>query len=201
MAVAAVVSMEMAHMAATAAPGLARAARHTKTSVGSVAKATFVDRRTGVAVAVVVLGRQVLLQFLLVAQAVAVVRTQFQERQPRMRVVVAVVVGRVAAPVAHRRLAVLEEAAVVEQVERRRGTEVGAPRQMDRTGPTGSVVAAVEVRTATTPLVEAVRVRAAPAARESSSFAMHFLQCRFRILTLLLTTARQAVTTSRRIPR
>lgn len=201
MAVAAVASMEMAHMAATAAPGRARAARHTRTSVGSVAKATFVDRRTGVAVAVVVLGRQVLLQFLLVAQAVAVVRTQFQERQPRMRVVVAVVVGRVATPVAHRRLAVLEEAAVVEQVERRRGMEVGAPRQMDRTGPTGSVVAAVEVRTATTPLVEAVRVRAAPAARESSSFAMHFLQCRFRILTLLLTTARQAVTTSRRIPR
>ena len=201
MAVAAVASMEMAHTAATAAPGRARAARHTRTSVGSVAKATFVDRRTGVAVAVVVLGRQVLLQFLLVAQAVAVVRTQFQERQPRMRVVVAVVVGRVGAPVAHRRLADLEEAAVVEQVERRRGTEVGAPRQMDRTGPTGSVVVAVEVRTATTPLVEAVRVRAAPAARESSSFAMHFLQCRFRILTLLLTTARQAVTTSRRIPR
>lgn len=193
--------MGTARTAATAALDRVRVARHTRTWVRSVAKATFADRRTGVAVVVVVPGRQVRLQFLLVAQVVAVVLIRSRVPQRPMRVVAVAVVGRVATPVAHRHPAVPVEAAVAEQVEHRRGAEVGVLRQMDRTGPTGSVVVAVEVRTATTPSVEAVRVQAAPVDRESSSFAMHFPQCRCRILTLRRTAARQAVTTSHRTPR
>lgn len=190
--------MGTARTVATAALDRVRVARHTRTWVRSVAKATFADRRTGVAVAAVVPGRQVRLQFRLVAQVVAVVLIRSLVHQRPMRVVAVAVVGRVATPVAHRHPAVPAEAAVVEQVEHRRGVEVGVLRQMDRTGPTGSVVVAVEVRTATIPSVEAVRVRAAPVARASSSFAMPYLPLRFLTLTLHRTPVHRQATISPR---
>lgn len=61
------------------------------------------------------------------------------------------------------------------------------------------VVVAVVVDTHTDSVIRMPLVVAVD--QESSSFAMHFLQCRYRILTPLRTTARQAVTTSHRTPR
>lgn len=189
-------STVIVRMAATAALDRVRVVRHTRTLVLSVAKATSAVLLTGVAVAVVVPGRQVLQRFPPVAQVVAGVPIRSRAPQLPTREVAVVVADQVETPVVRRRLAALVEAAVAGQVGRRRGMAACARLRMVRTAPMGSEAVAVVAHIATRAMPPRTdKERGALVARASSLCVMRFPSFPLPTLRLRRTTERRAPTT------